>query len=127
MAASLRMGTGSLRPSIGPTRSSNGSQPRRLPHAFVELIDQLPLAQRQVVTLRDVEGLSSSEVCGILRITEGNQRVLLHRARARDPIAAGAGGAGMRLPWHGARDATITCRRAAELVTAYLDGALSPR
>ena len=47
------------------------------------LIDQLPLAQRQVVTLRDVEGLSSSEVCGILRITEGNQRVLLHRARAR--------------------------------------------
>lgn len=48
-----------------------------------QLIDQLPLAQRQVVTLRDVEGLSSNEVCGILRITEGNQRVLLHRARAR--------------------------------------------
>ena len=31
----------------------------------------------------------------------------------------------MRLPWLGARDATITCRRAVELVTAYLDGALS--
>ena len=48
-----------------------------------QLIDQLPLAQRQVVTLRDVEGLSSGEVCEILRITEGNQRVLLHRARTR--------------------------------------------
>ena len=31
----------------------------------------------------------------------------------------------MRFPWLGSRDATITCRRAAELVTAYLDGALS--
>jgi len=30
-----------------------------------------------------VEGLSSEEVCGILRMTEGNQRVLLHRARTR--------------------------------------------
>ena len=48
-----------------------------------QLIDQLPLAQRQAVTLRDVEGLSSDEVCEILRITEGNQRVLLHRARTR--------------------------------------------
>ena len=48
-----------------------------------QLIDQLPPSQRQVVTLRDVEGLSSEEVCGILRITESNQRVLLHRARTR--------------------------------------------
>jgi RNA polymerase sigma-70 factor (ECF subfamily) len=36
-----------------------------------------------VVTLRDVEGLSSAETCEILGITEGNQRVLLHRARSR--------------------------------------------
>jgi RNA polymerase sigma-70 factor (ECF subfamily) len=48
-----------------------------------QLIEELPPSQRQVVTLRDVEGLSSDEVCGILRITEGNQRVLLHRARTR--------------------------------------------
>jgi len=47
------------------------------------LIDELPQGQRQVVTLRDVEGLSSEEVCTILDISEGNQRVLLHRARAR--------------------------------------------
>jgi RNA polymerase sigma-70 factor (ECF subfamily) len=48
-----------------------------------ELIDELPHGQRQVVTLRDVEGLSSEEVCSVLGISEGNQRVLLHRARAR--------------------------------------------
>jgi RNA polymerase sigma-70 factor (ECF subfamily) len=47
------------------------------------LINELPQGQRQVVTLRDVEGLSSEEVCSVLGISEGNQRVLLHRARAR--------------------------------------------
>jgi RNA polymerase sigma-70 factor (ECF subfamily) len=47
------------------------------------LIEELPEGQRQVVTLRDVEGLTSAEVCRILDITEGNQRVLLHRARTR--------------------------------------------
>ena len=46
------------------------------------LVDDLPTAQRQVVTLRDVAGLPSPDVCGILGISEGNQRVLLHRARA---------------------------------------------
>lgn len=47
------------------------------------LIDELPQGQRQVVTLRDVEGLSSEEVRDILGISDGNQRVLLHRARTR--------------------------------------------
>jgi RNA polymerase sigma-70 factor (ECF subfamily) len=47
------------------------------------LIDSLPDVQRQVVTLRDVEGLSAQEVCDVLGLTEGNQRVLLHRGRAR--------------------------------------------
>jgi RNA polymerase sigma-70 factor, ECF subfamily len=46
-------------------------------------IDELPDMQRQVVTLRDIEGLSAAEVCGLLGISEGNQRVLLHRGRAR--------------------------------------------
>ena len=44
------------------------------------LVEELPLARRQVVTLRDVEGLPSADVCSILGISEGNQRVLLHRA-----------------------------------------------
>jgi RNA polymerase sigma-70 factor, ECF subfamily len=46
-------------------------------------IGDLPVRQREVVLLRDVEGLSSEEVCGVLEISEGNQRVLLHRARSR--------------------------------------------
>jgi RNA polymerase sigma-70 factor (ECF subfamily) len=50
---------------------------------ILAVIAQLPTAQRRVVTLRDVEGLSGVEVCEILGITEGNQRVLLHRGRAR--------------------------------------------
>jgi RNA polymerase sigma-70 factor (ECF subfamily) len=48
-----------------------------------QLIDDLPPGQGQVVTLRDVEGLSSVEVCDILGISQANQRVLLHRGRAR--------------------------------------------
>ena len=44
---------------------------------------ELPPAQRAVITMRDVEGLDSAEVCNILEIGETNQRVLLHRARAR--------------------------------------------
>lgn len=44
-------------------------------------LKRLPSRQRAIVILRDVEGLDSDEVCGILDITAGNQRVLLHRAR----------------------------------------------
>lgn len=44
---------------------------------------RLPDGQRQVVLLRDVEGLPSDEVCAVLGISEGNQRVLLHRGRAQ--------------------------------------------
>jgi RNA polymerase sigma-70 factor, ECF subfamily len=46
-------------------------------------IDRLPTTQALVITMRDVDGLSSEEVCNALDITETNQRVLLHRARAR--------------------------------------------
>jgi RNA polymerase sigma-70 factor (ECF subfamily) len=46
-------------------------------------IDTLPPSQREVITLRDVEGWSSREVCNVLQITETNQRVLLHRARSK--------------------------------------------
>ena len=48
-----------------------------------DLLPELPSAQRQVVTLRDVEGLGAEEVSALLGITDGNQRVLLHRGRAR--------------------------------------------
>jgi RNA polymerase sigma-70 factor, ECF subfamily len=46
-------------------------------------IEALPEQQRTVITLRDVEGFPTDEVSELLGITDGNQRVLLHRARAK--------------------------------------------
>jgi RNA polymerase sigma-70 factor (ECF subfamily) len=46
-------------------------------------LDGLPGRQREVVVLRDVEGMSSAEVCQVLAISEANQRVLLHRGRSK--------------------------------------------
>ncbi len=55
----------------------------KLAHQVRAWIDELPPRQREVVLLRDVEGMSSEEVCAVLALTEGNQRVLLHRGRSR--------------------------------------------
>ena len=49
--------------------------------ALLEAIDALPRMQRAVITLRDVEGWPPEEVCEYLGVADGNQRVLLHRAR----------------------------------------------
>jgi RNA polymerase sigma-70 factor (ECF subfamily) len=46
-------------------------------------IAELPGRQHTVIVLRDVEGWSAEEVCQSLEISEGNQRVLLHRARSK--------------------------------------------
>ncbi len=46
-------------------------------------IETLPPAQREVITLRDLNGWSSQEVCNALGLSETNQRVLLHRARSK--------------------------------------------
>lgn len=46
-------------------------------------IEALPINQRTVITLRDVEGWQAVDVCDALQISEANQRVLLHRARAK--------------------------------------------
>jgi len=45
-------------------------------------IEALPPTQRAVISLRDIEGWSAEEVCNALTVSETNQRVLLHRARA---------------------------------------------
>ena len=50
---------------------------------IAEALANLPLTQRQVMSLRDVEGWSAEEVCNVLEISETNQRVLLHRARTK--------------------------------------------
>jgi len=48
-----------------------------------ELLPLLPDQQRQVLVLRDVEGLSPNDVADLVGVTDANQRVLLHRGRAR--------------------------------------------
>jgi RNA polymerase sigma-70 factor (ECF subfamily) len=63
-----------------PERWLMTGEDRKVIRAFLE---RLPDRQREVVVLRDVEGLSSEEVCGVLGISEVNQRVLLHRGRSR--------------------------------------------
>ena len=50
---------------------------------LLDAVEQLVPTQRAVITLRDLVGLEPAEVCSLLEITEANQRVLLHRARAR--------------------------------------------
>jgi RNA polymerase sigma-70 factor (ECF subfamily) len=46
-------------------------------------IEQLPPAQRAVISLRDLEGWSSEDACNALGVSETNQRVLLHRGRSK--------------------------------------------
>jgi RNA polymerase sigma-70 factor, ECF subfamily len=48
---------------------------------IMEKLRSLPPSQAAVITLRDLEGFSSEEVCSLLALSPGNQRVLLHRAR----------------------------------------------
>ena len=55
----------------------------RLALRIHELLPELSDQQRQVVLLRDVEGASPADVASLLGITDGHQRVLLHRGRAR--------------------------------------------
>lgn len=55
----------------------------RLARRVHELLPSLPDAQRQVVVLRDIEGLAPADVATLLGVTDGHQRVLLHRARTR--------------------------------------------
>lgn len=62
-----------------PERSALGNE---LVEVARRELDKLPERQRVVVTLRDMLGFDSSEVCELLDISVANQRVLLHRGRA---------------------------------------------
>jgi RNA polymerase sigma-70 factor, ECF subfamily len=64
----------------GPEESLLSGETRQV---ILEAIEKLPPAQREVITLRDVEGWSSEEVRNALELSETNQRVLLHRARSK--------------------------------------------
>jgi len=48
-----------------------------------DAIAALPEMQRTVITMRDIDGFDSEEVRNVLGLSESNQRVLLHRARAK--------------------------------------------
>jgi RNA polymerase sigma-70 factor, ECF subfamily len=50
---------------------------------ILDSIASLPPSQRAVVTLRDVDGWPAEEVCDVLELSDGNQRVLLHRGRSK--------------------------------------------
>jgi RNA polymerase sigma-70 factor (ECF subfamily) len=63
-----------------PERLAQGAETRA---AIERAIADLPEAQRAVITLRDIEELETEEICNLLGLTVSNQRVLLHRARAR--------------------------------------------
>jgi RNA polymerase sigma-70 factor (ECF subfamily) len=48
-----------------------------------QAIASLPASQRAVISLRDIEGWESDDVCNVVGVSETNQRVLLHRARSK--------------------------------------------
>ncbi len=64
----------------GPEQAVVAGETRQLLSAALTV---LPDRQRTVVTLRDVHGLDSDEVCRLLDVSAANQRVLLHRGRAK--------------------------------------------
>ena len=72
--------------SAGVPRPWDEPEGKTLRHEIVDLVgralDQLPERQRLVVSMRDVQGLSSDETCSGLGLSPQNQRVLLHRGRA---------------------------------------------
>lgn len=63
-------------------------------HYLAQAIAALPTQQRLVITLADLEGRSPTEICRQLKISEANQRVLLHRARQQVRLALQAYWAG---------------------------------
>jgi RNA polymerase sigma-70 factor, ECF subfamily len=88
-------------PTVDPERFQGPEEPhpggwRRFPEVWPEQValtrevrsvvttalEELPTRQRVVVALRDLDGHTSDEVCDLLDISPGNQRVLLHRGRA---------------------------------------------
>jgi RNA polymerase sigma-70 factor (ECF subfamily) len=97
--------TDAFEPAVDPARFRPADDPRwpghwLLPPAADDLPEQrllagelrervraavasLPPAQRAVVTLRDIEGWTADEVCQLLKLSEANQRVLLHRGRSK--------------------------------------------
>ena len=113
--------TGSRRSGPGAAAPSRSRSPDEALQVVYDAIAELPETQRRVVTLRDVEGFDADDVCDLLELSEGNQRVLL--APCAHEAAPGARGL-LRMtgtPYH-----EPTCQELAELITDYLEGVLAP-
>lgn len=78
-----RSGAWSPPPSAWTDEAEDRIDAKALAAHIKALVPELPAAQRQVFLLRDVEGVGSEVACELLGVSQGNQRVLLHRARAR--------------------------------------------
>lgn len=70
---------GAPRPWEEPEGRARG---REIGELINRALDELPERQRLVVQMRDVQGMSSDEACAALRLSQQNQRVLLHRGRS---------------------------------------------
>jgi RNA polymerase sigma-70 factor, ECF subfamily len=71
---------------LGPTRwptPEEGLLSGETREVLMAALKELPPAQQTVIALREIGGWSSDDVAEALGISQGNQRVLLHRARAR--------------------------------------------
>jgi RNA polymerase sigma-70 factor (ECF subfamily) len=71
---------------LGPTRwdtPEEGLLGDETRDCILHAVEELPPAQRTVIALRDIEGWPAEEVCDALGLSDGNQRVLLHRARSK--------------------------------------------
>jgi RNA polymerase sigma-70 factor, ECF subfamily len=81
------LGPGAAQPGAWAAPPRGWPQERVVERETLELIqaaiEQLPETQREVIRLRDIEGWSAKEVAMALEISNGNQRVLLHRARSK--------------------------------------------
>jgi len=58
-------------------------QEQNLVDCLCKTIEKLPVNQRQVMELRDMQGLELDDICNIAGISASNVRVLLHRARTQ--------------------------------------------
>lgn len=68
-------------PTPWPDSIANAADDAAMVETIRRAITELPPMQRLVVTMRDIDGLTSRQVCQVLSISEANQRVLLHRGR----------------------------------------------